>query len=384
MIAVHAARRSRCSSCSCCCSAAPGSWPAGPPDRRSKSSQPKTLLGQAGTLDVAVTAPGGALTDLDVDLEQGEQPVRRSSAGRATDQAELTQEERRPGPASRGRSASGSSRSSQRTGAASSSTATRPVLFGTAIGRDRGDGATSTVRLEPPRVAVLSLHHFINHGGIGDGRLSRDARRRRVRRARRRPDYPGFPAAGAGVAGADPALQVAFFALLLRSGPQHADQGLRARRGRQRSRARTSTTASSPSRSAEPHHDRRRVPRARRARDPRALAGLQGRRPEQTSSRRSWRINRDLRRENNADDRRAGGEDVAEACCGTARSSSSSNTQVESAFADQRTYFHDGKENRPAGAPRLRPGVAGSRRRSRRQPRRRRLRRLTSASTATA
>ena len=45
---------------------------------------------------------------------------------------------------------------------------------------------------------------------------------------------PGFPASGAGVAGADPSIKVAFFALLYDQDAQHADRRLRARRGRQR------------------------------------------------------------------------------------------------------------------------------------------------------
>ena len=70
------------------------------------------------------------------------------------------------------------------------------------------------VRLEPPRIAVVSTHHYVNHGGaemvvykatpadIASGVRVGDV------------EYPGFPAAGAGVDGAEPSLKVAFFALL--------------------------------------------------------------------------------------------------------------------------------------------------------------------------
>jgi hypothetical protein len=70
------------------------------------------------------------------------------------------------------------------------------------------------VRLEPPRIAVLSTHHYVNHGGsemvvyratpadVASGVRVGDL------------EYPGFPASGAGVTGADPTLKVAFFALL--------------------------------------------------------------------------------------------------------------------------------------------------------------------------
>src|SRR6185295_11283773 len=70
------------------------------------------------------------------------------------------------------------------------------------------------VRLEPPRIAVVSTHHHINHGGaemvvykatpadVASGVRVGDV------------EYPGFPATGAGVDGADPSVKVAFFALL--------------------------------------------------------------------------------------------------------------------------------------------------------------------------
>jgi murein DD-endopeptidase MepM/ murein hydrolase activator NlpD len=76
------------------------------------------------------------------------------------------------------------------------------------------------VRLEPPRIAVLSTHHYVNHGGaemvvyratpadIDSGVRVGDV------------EYPGFPASGAGATTTDPAItrdpsiKVAFFALL--------------------------------------------------------------------------------------------------------------------------------------------------------------------------
>jgi murein DD-endopeptidase MepM/ murein hydrolase activator NlpD len=70
------------------------------------------------------------------------------------------------------------------------------------------------VRLEPPAIAVLSTHHYVNLGGsemvvyratpadVYSGVRVGDV------------EYPGFPASGAGVAGADPSVRVAFFALL--------------------------------------------------------------------------------------------------------------------------------------------------------------------------
>ena len=70
-----------------------------------------------------------------------------------------------------------------------------------------------TVRLEPPRVAVMSLHHFVNHGGseMVVYRATPNDVASGVRVGDR--EYPGFPATGAGVPATDPALRVAFFAL---------------------------------------------------------------------------------------------------------------------------------------------------------------------------
>ena len=61
------------------------------------------------------------------------------------------------------------------------------------------------VRLEPPRVGVLSLHHFLNHGGsefvVFRATPPDVARRRQVGRD----DYPAFPGSSVGIA--DPALR---------------------------------------------------------------------------------------------------------------------------------------------------------------------------------
>ena len=89
-------------------------------------------------------------------------------------------------------------------------TARRAVFFGL-----RQTSTTQTqdleVRLDPPRVAVVSTHHFINHGGaefvilratpddVEAGIIVGDAR------------YPAYPGSAVGLS--DPALRVGFFAL---------------------------------------------------------------------------------------------------------------------------------------------------------------------------
>jgi murein DD-endopeptidase MepM/ murein hydrolase activator NlpD len=94
-------------------------------------------------------------------------------------------------------------------------TASRPVLYG--LRTLEGSGAKDVqVRLERPRVSVVSSHHFINHGGaeavvyrvspedVRSGVVVGDI------------EYPGFPARSAGIPNItinDPALRIAFFAL---------------------------------------------------------------------------------------------------------------------------------------------------------------------------
>ena len=92
-------------------------------------------------------------------------------------------------------------------------TAVRPVLFGL-----REASATVKrgvdVRLLPPQIAVVSSFHYVNHGGSEAVvyRVTPPDAQSGVRVGNY--EYPGFPASGAGVASADPALRVAFFALL--------------------------------------------------------------------------------------------------------------------------------------------------------------------------
>jgi len=90
--------------------------------------------------------------------------------------------------------------------------AARPVLYGlreieTVVTRD------VQVRLEPPQLAVLSSFHYINHGGseFVVYRATPEDVASGVRVGDK--EYPGYPAKGAGIT-SDPAMRVAFFALL--------------------------------------------------------------------------------------------------------------------------------------------------------------------------
>ncbi|HZI79609.1 MAG TPA: peptidoglycan DD-metalloendopeptidase family protein [Vicinamibacterales bacterium] len=90
--------------------------------------------------------------------------------------------------------------------------AARPVLYGL---REIESVETRDVqvRLEPPQLGVLSTFHFINHGGseVVVYRVTPEDVMSGVRVGDK--EYPGYPAKGAGIGG-DPALRVAFFALL--------------------------------------------------------------------------------------------------------------------------------------------------------------------------
>ena len=171
--------------------------------------QPGQFIGQATPLELVIEAPGGQFSRVDVTVEQNGQAhevftlaqpsqgsVRQESADRLF---VMRQVGKRDVPALQ----EGPARIVVR--------AARPVVYGL---RQAESEATRDVqvRLQPPRVAVLSTFHFINHGGaefvvyratppdVDSGVRVGDL------------TYPGFPAAGAGVK-ADEATRVAFFAL---------------------------------------------------------------------------------------------------------------------------------------------------------------------------
>jgi len=173
--------------------------------------KPDRFVGQGGTLEVTAEAPRARFTSLAIAVEQNGRRVPLFTLLGAQE-ATITQvdpnrlhisrpfgkqhvPELQPGPARIVVTATRPSFLSLRT---LSSTATRDVQ----------------VRLDAPRVALVSTHHYVNHGG--SEMVVYRATPADVRSGVRvgNIEYPGFPAAGAGIAGADPALRVAFFALL--------------------------------------------------------------------------------------------------------------------------------------------------------------------------
>lgn len=173
--------------------------------------KPDRLVGQKSDLEVTAAAPAGTLTNLTISLEQNgrttplfalDAPQSASVAQVDRDRIRVTRPfgklgvpDLQQGTAKLVVSATRKSFLNIRT---LSSTATKDVQ----------------VRLEPPRVAVLSTRHYVNHGGseMAVYRATPPDVRSGVRVGD--VEYLGYPASGAGVAGADSAVKVAFFALL--------------------------------------------------------------------------------------------------------------------------------------------------------------------------
>jgi murein DD-endopeptidase MepM/ murein hydrolase activator NlpD len=171
--------------------------------------QPEKYVGQTSTAELVVTSPDGQFSRVEVVVEQGERtfPVfDLAQPGEATVRQEAADKlyvirpigkqalpELQPGPA----------RLVVR--------AARPVLYGM---RQLESEAVRDleVRLEPPRVAVLSTFHYVNHGGAE--LVVYRATPPDVESGVRVGDvtYPGFPGSSVGIA--DNAVRVAFFALL--------------------------------------------------------------------------------------------------------------------------------------------------------------------------
>ncbi|MEZ4332739.1 MAG: M23 family metallopeptidase [Myxococcota bacterium] len=176
-------------------------------------------VGRLGDVTVAIDAPDGRLDRLLIALVQGttttplfDSPV-GGPLGAASDEAAGVRrvgEDRIEITRSIGKQAIPTLAAGQ---AEVQVTAVRPVLFGYRQATS-SLAATVDVRLNPPQLAVLSLHHFINQGGseVVVYRVNPPDAASGVRVGEL--EYPGYPASGAGIASEDPGLRVAFFALL--------------------------------------------------------------------------------------------------------------------------------------------------------------------------
>jgi murein DD-endopeptidase MepM/ murein hydrolase activator NlpD len=222
-------------------------------------------------------------------------------------------------------------------------TAGRPVLRGMRTLESTASRDVQ-VRLERPRVSVISTHHYINLGGtefvvyratpddVESGVVVGDV------------EYPGFPAAGATVDGvkiSDPAVRVAFFALLY-------DQDLNTpMRVFARDPAGNTARADFDHRTFPKPFKKSTIPLDDKFLDrvvPAILEGTTDVKPDGDNLAKFLVINGELRKKN------------AEKIASFAKQTSPEllwrgvvfhpfqNNAVESAFADQRTYVYKGKE----------------------------------------
>ena len=172
-------------------------------------AKPQALMGQGAVVEVTVGAPGGLLSKLDVTFEQGGKATTLFSLGQAA-AASLTQDGpdrvRVTVPATRKEIVdlkSGDARVLV--------VAERQVLYGFRT-LASSFAHPVRVRLELPRVAVLSMHHYINHGGseFVVFRATPNDVTAGVRVGDR--SYAAYPGSAVGIA--DPAVRVAVYALL--------------------------------------------------------------------------------------------------------------------------------------------------------------------------
>jgi len=185
--------------------------------------QPGAFVGISTPYSVIVDTPGGVPGAVRIVLQQGDRETVLASAGAggpAMPEAETLADGSR-----RVRFAGTIDRQTlpdlQSGPARIVATATRPVLFGLRV--NSGEAALDVdVRLDPPRVSVLSIQHYVNVGGseVVVYRVSPDDVASGVRVGEF--EYPGYPANGAiadGVRIDDPSVRVAFFALLYDQDP---------------------------------------------------------------------------------------------------------------------------------------------------------------------
>jgi murein DD-endopeptidase MepM/ murein hydrolase activator NlpD len=172
--------------------------------------KPDRTVGRRGELEVTAAAPNRRFTALSVSLEQNGRTIPLFSLD---DSADATVSEVEDDRLRITRAIGKEALPDLQAGSARIVvTATRPSFL---YLRTLSASASREfqVRLDPPRIAVLSTHHYVNHGGsemvvyrVTPPDVWSGVRVGSV-------EQRGYPAAGAGIAGADPSLKVAFFAL---------------------------------------------------------------------------------------------------------------------------------------------------------------------------
>ena len=304
-------------------------------------NKPEKFVGTSTPLEVVVQAPGAALEDLQIVLEQnGRQFPLYSQADPKGAQVRQDGADRLVVTREIGKQAVPELQSGDATVTV---TAARKVVYGIRTVTSTADRPVR-VRLERPRVSVLSTHHYINLGGsemvvyrvtpedVVSGVVVGNV------------EYPGFPAAGATVDGvkiADPAVRIAFFALL-------HDQDLNTPiRLFARDEAGNTARADFDFRVFPKPFKRSKIPIDDKLLDrvvPAILEGTTEIRPDGDNVAKFVAINGELRRKN--------AEKIASHAAKTAPEllwrgqvfHPFTNSAVESAFADHRTYIYKGKE----------------------------------------
>jgi murein DD-endopeptidase MepM/ murein hydrolase activator NlpD len=304
-------------------------------------AKPIKYVGQTTPLDVAVTAPDARLAAVQVLFEQNgkqtrlfalDQPTSGDTKQEGTDKIRITKNvtrdlipELKTGPAR------------------IVVIAERPVLFGMRTARSSVTHDVQ-VRLERPQIAVLSTKHYINLGGsemvvyrstpadVQSGVQVGDL------------TYPGYPASGVKIEGvniADPAVKIAFFALRYDQDvntPMYAfardEAGNNARADFDR------LTFPKPFKKSRIELDDRFIERV----VPAILETTNEVNPQGSTIEKFIAINSELRRKNAEKIASFAKDSAPELLWGGTAFHPFTNSAVESAFADQRTYIYKGKD----------------------------------------
>ena len=302
--------------------------------------KPEKFVGMSTPLELTIGAPGGQLSSLQVVLEQNGRQLPLYTLGQSG--AEMKQDG--PDKLTIRRDIGRQSVPDLQTGAARIVvTASRAVLYGMRT-LETTSSKDVQVRLERPRVSALSTYHYVNHGGsevvvytvapsdVESGVLVGDI------------EYPGHPAAGAKVEGlnvAGPNARVAFFAL-------RYDQDLNTPiRLFARDEAGNTARADFDYRVFPKPFEKGRIQLDDPFLDrvvPAILAGTTEVKPEGDTLAKFLAINGELRRKNTEKIASFAKQTSPEILWGGAVFHPFTNTAVESAFADQRTYIYQGKE----------------------------------------
>lgn len=299
-------------------------------------NKPEQFVGALTPLQVVVASPGGKLSSLAVVFEQD---------GKATTLAEGANGVQYDDGGARIEMPIGKDNiPGLKSGPARLTvTASRPVWGGIRTATTR-DVREVKVRLERPRVTVLSTHHYINLGGTElivfraePSDVSSGVRVGDI-------EYPSFPAAGLkgeGINITDPSVRVAFFALL-HDQDVNAPMRVFARdeAGNQASAEFERRTFPKPARNS-----RIELPDAFLDRVvPAILAGTTEIAPQGSTLDKFLAINGELRRKNADKIASFASQTAPEWLWNGVVFHPFTNTAVQSAFADRRTYIYQGRE----------------------------------------